>query len=57
MEEETANVGLRAKAEPRQSGHCTIQAEGTVREIFQKNTNKEQCKLVQPLYKTLLFLC
>ena len=39
MEEEASNVGFKAKAESRISGHCTIQAENMVGETLLQNTN------------------
>ena len=38
MEEETAKMGLRGKAESRMPGHCIIQAV-EILEKFQQNTN------------------
>lgn len=43
MEEETSETGLKAQAESRPPGHCMKQAEETIREKFQQNTNKEYC--------------
>ena len=41
MEEDTAKMGLRGKAESRMPGHCIIQAVAIL-EKFQQNTNIRQ---------------